>query len=91
MATSLPIHPKNSISKEVLENYKAAGVDLTPYTGQELHDFRYELKEERAGRPLTAVLFEQDGKIVASHVVLPDASPGIFPIDDREGAMQGGE
>lgn len=74
------------IPNEMLSGYEASGITfLRNNLGKEVTSYTYELKEKDIeGNRLISVVFEADDEIIGGYGILPNWSPGLFHLDDKE-------
>lgn len=74
------------LPEEILSNYEASGVSfLRDYLGQEITMIIYYLDEKDTdGNQLKAVIYEIGGEVIGGYGVLPNWTPGVFSLDDKE-------
>lgn len=77
------------IPEEMLVNYEASGIIfLREHVGETVTTYSYELKEKDIeGERLKASIYEVDGVIIGGYGALPNWTPGLFNLDEKERLM----
>lgn len=76
---------------ELIDNLKAAGIDLGPVQGKEATITTYLLKEkQKTGDHLRVTISEDDGRIIGGYGSLENWEPGLFSLKGKEQLVRDG-